>query len=321
MLPTDASRFQAQLTPTLAPDSPTRLLRPIRPLTDPSPCPRSQKGAPALPNLKTCPIPSLAQSLTQHDPCYRRNQQAILWNNGTRRPIDGMFVDDSVCEVVPKGSTWGALAHVSRPTLIARTNPSSSSGAHPWGGARTQVIPARCAADQPPRPPFDTGCTQHRPSSPSPTQPHPASPSPAQPHPAVPSLLRCRICTRDVFPALTARNPVPRIHTDNFGMAFVGNCTDGPPRYNRWSGAKTDCQQFPSPCPEVDTDWHDASGFDSNDHEGACSGDWTLGMVADHVIIPEDTKPGRYVIGWRMDCEETAQVWASCADVHITAAP
>jgi len=35
---------------------------------------------------------------------------------------------------------------------------------------------------------------------------------------------------------------------------------------------------------------------DSNAHEGWCSGDWTLGMVADKVVIPETTKPGRYVV-------------------------
>ena len=57
-----------------------------------------------------------------------------MWNNGTLYPIKGMFVDDSVCPVVPKGSTW-------------------------------------------------------------------------------------------------ARNPVPRIHTDNIGMAYIGGCWDqnGPP--------------------------------------------------------------------------------------------
>ena len=29
-----------------------------------------------------------------------------MWNNGTLYPIKGMFVDESVCSVVPKGSTW-----------------------------------------------------------------------------------------------------------------------------------------------------------------------------------------------------------------------
>ena len=115
-----------------------------------------------------------------------------------------------------------------------------------------------------------------------------------------------------------ARNPIPRIHTDNIGMARVGKCTYAPPRRGSWSAAKDDCQQFPSPCPALDVGWVEtrASG-DGNDHEGACSGDWTLGMVADRVVIPRELKPGRYVVGWRMDCEETAQVWHSCADVQV----
>lgn len=40
--------------------------------------------------------------------------------------------------------------------------------------------------------------------------------------------------------------------------------------------------------------------------------------MVDYVRIPEDTKPGAYVIQWRWDCEETDQIWASCADVTIT---
>ena len=35
------------------------------------------------------------------------------------------------------------------------------------------------------------------------------------------------------------------------------------------------------------------------------------------VMIPADLAPGRYVVSWRWDCEETAQVWQSCADVKI----
>ena len=56
---------------------------------------------------------------------------------------------------------------------------------------------------------------------------------------------------------------------------------------------------------------------DDNRHEGWCSGDWTLGMVSDKVVIPDDLKPGKYVVSWRWDCEETAQVWQNCADVNI----
>jgi hypothetical protein len=43
-------------------------------------------------------------------------------------------------------------------------------------------------------------------------------------------------------------------------------------------------------------------------------------MIAGRVTIPEDIAPGKYVVGWRYDCEETAQVWSSCADVNIVSA-
>merc|ERR1711939_470098 len=38
--------------------------------------------------------------------------------------------------------------------------------------------------------------------------------------------------------------------------------------------------------------------------------------VVDQVNVPN--VPGEYVLGWRWDCEETDQVWASCADIVIT---
>ena len=41
--------------------------------------------------------------------------------------------------------------------------------------------------------------------------------------------------------------------------------------------------------------------------------------VEDTVSVPEDIPAGRYVLGWRWDCEETAQIWSNCADVTISA--
>ena len=41
--------------------------------------------------------------------------------------------------------------------------------------------------------------------------------------------------------------------------------------------------------------------------------------IVDTLTIPAGTKPGKYVLNWRWDCEETAQVWQSCSDVEITA--
>eukprot|EP00937_MAST-01D_sp_MAST-1D-sp2_P000201 g201.t1 len=198
---------------------------------------------------RLCPLEKMPCSEADYQQMpleFVRDAHAIMWNNGSLLPIPGKFVDDSVCTVVPKGSTW-------------------------------------------------------------------------------------------------ARNPIPRIHTDNVGMAFMGKCFPQEPGeyYNAtgnatcnqpdapWCGAKDDCQQFPSPCefdngwygPGGNATWMPAKGFlpDSNQHEGYCSGDWTLGMVSDELVIPAGVKPGRYVLSWRMDCEETAQIWSSCSDVEIVA--
>ena len=39
--------------------------------------------------------------------------------------------------------------------------------------------------------------------------------------------------------------------------------------------------------------------------------------VVDVVHVPAGLKPGEYVLGWRYDCEGTAQVWQNCADITI----
>ena len=49
---------------------------------------------------------------------------------------------------------------------------------------------------------------------------------------------------------------------------------------------------------------------------GDCSGDLTAAAIVDHVVVPK-LPAGDYVLGFRWDCEETAQVWSSCADVTI----
>ena len=41
--------------------------------------------------------------------------------------------------------------------------------------------------------------------------------------------------------------------------------------------------------------------------------------VVDEVMIPADLAPGDYVLQWRWDCEESDQIWASCADVTVVA--
>ena len=39
----------------------------------------------------------------------------------------------------------------------------------------------------------------------------------------------------------------------------------------------------------------------------------------DQLRIPEHLEAGEYVLGFRWDCESSAQVWQSCADITITA--
>ena len=41
--------------------------------------------------------------------------------------------------------------------------------------------------------------------------------------------------------------------------------------------------------------------------------------VVDTLLIPNHLTPGKYVLGWRLDCEATAQIWSNCADLELVA--
>jgi len=112
-----------------------------------------------------------------------------------------------------------------------------------------------------------------------------------------------------------AMNPIPRIDYDSTssgqypgfdGCNMVGGDPVGP-----------NCRQFDPPC-DWDSGWFATPPHaHSVDVQGACSGDWTGGIIVDKVVIPADITPGDYVLGWRWDCEESDQIWANCADVTI----
>lgn len=110
-----------------------------------------------------------------------------------------------------------------------------------------------------------------------------------------------------------ARDPLPRIQDNLAGLANASSC----PGPNGKSGPG--CLSFKPPCP-----WdHGMLNCTGNGCHGtgmgACSADWVIGLVSDMVMIPKNLVPGEYVLSWRWDCEETAQIWANCADVTITA--
>ena len=129
-----------------------------------------------------------------------------------------------------------------------------------------------------------------------------------------------------------ARNPIPRIFDSKIGLHDPESC---PGPSTRAAGSPKGCLAFPAPCP---WDTYTTDGLlpcnqtmmskDSRrgrelrcDGNGMsqCSSDWVVGVISDHVIIPETLPPGDYVLGWRWDAEETAQVWSNCADVIISA--
>lgn len=68
---------------------------------------------------------------------------------------------------------------------------------------------------------------------------------------------------------------------------------DGVPQY-----VGADRRLFPNPLPDFDRHYHTYA-------------------VEDTVDVPSDIPPGDYVLGYRWDCEQTSQVWSSCADITI----
>merc|ERR1712039_813261 len=58
-------------------------------------------------------------------------------------------------------------------------------------------------------------------------------------------------------------------------------------------------------------------GFDQGDCK--CSGTPVGLEIVDVLQIPANLKPGKYVLGWRWDCEETDQIWSSCSDIEVVA--
>lgn len=118
-----------------------------------------------------------------------------------------------------------------------------------------------------------------------------------------------------------ARNPIPRIdfddHSSGQPAGFKGQCNYDPKNSTGGGVHGAGCRQFDPPCP-WDNGWYaQPPAKTSVDVMGECSGDWTGGQILDTIIIPKTLAPGDYVLGFRWDCEESDQVWSSCADVTI----
>ena len=68
--------------------------------------------------------------------------------------------------------------------------------------------------------------------------------------------------------------------------------------------------EFAPPCEENADVWMSDAGL--------CSGRYLVNVsLVDKLVVPPTTPAGAYVLQLRYDCEETAQVWTSCADLEI----
>lgn len=95
------------------------------------------------------------------------------------------------------------------------------------------------------------------------------------------------------------RNPIPRTWKDEHG-----NWGKGSNQFQTGYGFKPYC---------ID------QGQDRVGNQYSCTGEWgpyNLEIV-DQVRIPASLPAGAYVLGFRWDCEESNQIWASCSDIDI----
>lgn len=80
----------------------------------------------------------------------------------------------------------------------------------------------------------------------------------------------------------------------------------------------TPCPQTPgSDCSRCDN-CYEKPAYPPYMHQGKpVSGVGPVVGMLDSVKIPADLPAGKYVLGFRYDCEATAQVWSNCADIEL----
>jgi hypothetical protein len=80
------------------------------------------------------------------------------------------------------------------------------------------------------------------------------------------------------------------------------------PKNGGWTYDKSRPRWFDPPCDDP------ASLKPVQLGQGLCSGEWLTNITTyDYLRIPAHLKAGEYVLGFRWDCESSAQIWQSCA--------
>ena len=97
------------------------------------------------------------------------------------------------------------------------------------------------------------------------------------------------------------RNPIPRAWHDK----TTGKWGAGSNQHQTGEGFQPVCED---------------QGMDQKGTGQSCTGEWgpyNLEIV-DRVLIPEGLPAGKWVLNWRMDQEESNQIWQSCSDITLT---
>jgi len=91
------------------------------------------------------------------------------------------------------------------------------------------------------------------------------------------------------------KNPIPGCSSPDGGFYSKDTiCHDG--------------TQFPPPLPGLE-------GF--GEIESAAGTPTFLFSIGDYLEVPDNLEPGDYVLSFRWDCEQTSQVWATCASIKL----
>jgi len=131
--------------------------------------------------------------------------------------------------------------------------------------------------------------------------------------------------TEGVHPAgsMWARIPVPTSALGPRCLPGANDTVETPNACEDWEHGLVDgpCKPCPgtagSDCSRCDNHWKGETSF--TPPCPGCYGGKHTQAIRDVVKIPATLKPGKYVLGWRWDCEATAQVWSNCADLELVA--
>ena len=96
--------------------------------------------------------------------------------------------------------------------------------------------------------------------------------------------------------------------------------TPPPPaaRFDRPGALYCCCAQFPPPHPLIygfSTYYQDQPGSADAGGKPGKKGEGQAYSLVDKVRVPE--QKGAYILSFRWDCEQTAQIWNACADIEV----